>query len=137
MLDRLESEIGVYRNALNLQDKRQQILAANIANSDTPRYQARDIDFSVELSNALSQENTAKNVPLKTTEVGHMQSNNVTTSEQNILYRIPYQASADGNTVEMDQERAKFIDNSIRYQGSLTFLGEQFKNLMSVLKDGV
>ncbi len=49
MLDRLDAALRFQQEALNLRAQRQEILAANIANADTPGYQARDIDFASEL----------------------------------------------------------------------------------------
>jgi len=53
-----------------------------------------------------------------------------------LLYRVPDQPSADGNTVDMDRERVNFVDNSIKYQSSLTMLGGQIKSMMSVISQG-
>ena len=136
MFDKLDNWVHFHSQALNVRETRQNILAANIANSDTPNYQARDIDFKVELNKALKNQSNANNIALRTTSNHHIQVSNSMTINQNLLYRIPYQVSADGNTVEMDQERTAFIDNSIHYQSNLTFLSEQFKNVMSVLQQG-
>lgn len=138
MLDKLDVMIGFHRQALNLREQRQQILAANIANSDTPNYQARDFDFKTELTKALDQHsvNHRPSVGLKVTAQQHMQIATPLANSPQALYRVPFQNSADGNTVDMDLERMAFMDNSIHYQGSLTFLGEQFKSLISVLQQG-
>ncbi|MWP62174.1 flagellar basal body rod protein FlgB [Gilliamella sp. Pas-s25] len=136
MFDKLDTWVNFHQQALNIREMRQNILAANIANSDTPNYQARDIDFNAELSKALNKHSNINHVGLNITSDHHIQVKAPVTLNQNVLYRIPYQASADGNTVEMDQERTAFIDNSIHYQSNLTFLGEQFKNVMSVLQQG-
>ncbi|OCG20453.1 flagellar basal body rod protein FlgB [Gilliamella sp. App4-10] len=136
MFDKLDTWVNFHQQALNIREIRQNILAANIANSDTPNYQARDIDFNAELSKAINNQNNFNHVGLNITSNHHIQVKASIIPNQNVLYRIPYQASADGNTVEMDQERTAFIDNSIHYQSNLTFLGEQFKNVMSVLQQG-
>lgn len=49
MLDKLDAALRFQQEALNLRAQRQEVLAANIANADTPGYQARDIDFASEL----------------------------------------------------------------------------------------
>lgn len=138
MLDKLDSMIGFHRQVLNVRDSRQQILAVNIANSDTPNYQARDIDFNAELNKALehTQGTSVSNAALQTTHANHIALNALNVASQDILYRIPYQSSADGNTVDMDKERMELMDNSVRYQSSLTFLGQQFKHLSTVLQQG-
>lgn len=136
MLNKLDTFVNFHQQALNIRETRQQILAANIANSDTPHYQARDIDFNAELNKALNNQNHINGVKLQVTNKNHIAIQSPITTNTNLLYRIAYQASADGNTVEMDQERTEFIDNTIHYQSNLTFLGEQFKNVMSVLQQG-
>lgn len=138
MLDKLDTMIGFHRQVLNIRDTRQRILAVNIANSDTPNYQARDIDFNAELNKALHQTQTrsVSSVALTATNPNHIALNSLGFAHQNLLYRIPYQSSADGNTVDMDTERVEMMDNSVRYQSGLTFLGAQFKNLSSVLQQG-
>lgn len=136
MLDKLDILVNFHQQALNMRDIRQNILSANIAHSDTPNYQARDIDFNVELIKALNKENNINDVKLSVTSDRHYQIKTPMMLSQNLLYRIPYQAAADGNTVEMDQERTAFIDNTIHYESNLKFLTEQFKNVMSVLQQG-
>lgn len=136
MFDKLDTWVNFHQQALNIREIRQNILVANIANSDTPNYQARDIDFNAELSKALNNQNKINNVGLNITSNHHIQIKAPIMTNHDVLYRIPYQAAADGNTVEMDQERTAFIDNSIHYQSNLTFLGEKFKNIMAVLQQG-
>ncbi len=55
MLDKLDAALRFQQEALNLRAQRQEILAANIANADTPGYQARDIDFSSELKKVMER----------------------------------------------------------------------------------
>ena len=50
------------------------------------------------------------------------------------LYRNVVQASLDGNTVDMDVERAHFAENAIRYEANLTFINVQLKNLLAALQ---
>ena len=136
MLNKLDTFVNFHEKALDVREKRQNILAANVANSDTPNYQARDIDFNVELKKAINNQHTFNSIKLSVTSARHIQTSIIGPLDYRLLYRVPYQSSADGNTVEMDQERTAFMDNSIHYQSNLTFLGEQFKNVVSVLQQG-
>lgn len=137
MLDKLDGELRFQQQALDLLNKRQNILASNIANADTPGYLARDIDFSKQLKSAIHHEReshgglhltltSGKHIPAKAQGLGNAQ----------LLYRIPDQPAADGNTVDMDRERVNFTDNNVKYQSSLTILGSQIKNMMSVISQG-
>lgn len=133
MISKLDNALNFHQTALNVRAARQELLSSNVANGDTPNYKARDIDFSSVLSDALSS-NTNK-TSLTTTSPMHLSANSENSIVSQALYRVPQQPSADGNTVEMDAERAKFADNSIKYDASLTFVSGQIRNLMTALQE--
>ena len=135
MLDKLDAALRFQQEALNLRAERQEILAANIANADTPGYQARDMDFSSELKKVMSRGRAeGSGVALTLTSERHIPAQTLSTPETDLLYRIPDQPAMDGNTVDMDRERTQFADNSLQYQTGLTVLGGQIKGMMSVLQ---
>ena len=137
MLDKLDAALRFQQEALNLRAERQEILAANIANADTPGYQARDMDFASELKKVMARgraENSG--VSLTLTSSRHIPAQAMTAPSTDLLYRIPDQPSLDGNTVDMDRERTQFADNSLQYQMGLTVLGGQIKSMQSVLQGG-
>ncbi|MDR0805358.1 MAG: flagellar basal body rod protein FlgB [Enterobacteriaceae bacterium] len=137
MLDKLDNEFRFQQQALHLLTKRQDILASNIANADTPRYLARDIDFTQQLKDATERMQPANgSLTLRLTSSQHIAGIASMTGEPQLLYRVPDQPSADGNTVDMDRERVNFADNNMKYQSSLTFLTSQIKNMMSVISQG-
>lgn len=133
MISKLDNALNFHQTALNIRAARQELLSSNVANGDTPNYKARDIDFSSVLNEALSS-NTNKTV-LTTTSQMHLTTNAENSIVSQALYRVPQQPSADGNTVEMDTERAKFADNSIKYDASLTFISGQIRNLMTAIQE--
>ncbi|EOI1329818.1 TPA: flagellar basal body rod protein FlgB [Citrobacter koseri] len=137
MLDKLDAALRFQQEALNLRAQRQEVLAANIANADTPGYQARDMDFASELKKVMvrGREETG-GIALKLTSAQHIPAQTVASSSVDLLYRIPDQPSLDGNTVDMDRERTQFADNSLKYQTGLTVLGGQIKGMMNVLQGG-
>lgn len=135
MLDKLDAALRFQQEALNLSAKRQEILAANIANADTPGFQARDLDFSSELKKVMERGRPETNgVSLALTSSRHIPAQAASTSSTELLYRIPDQPSLDGNTVDMDRERTQFADNGVKYQTGLTVLGGQIKSMLSVLQ---
>lgn len=138
MLDKLDNELSFQQSALQLLSKRQDILAANIANADTPGYQARDIDFSQQLKDAVDRTSIQKSqgVNLTLTSGKHIPAAAPPFDDAQLLYRVPDQPSADGNTVDMDRERVNFADNTVKYQTSLTVLSSQLKNMMTVISQG-
>ncbi|NKI73956.1 flagellar basal body rod protein FlgB [Dickeya sp. CFBP 2040] len=137
MLDKLDAALRFQQEALNLRAQRQEILAANIANADTPGYQARDIDFAKELNKVMEQGRVSgQSVSLSLTSSRHIPAQKLQQPELDLLYRVPTQPALDGNTVDMDRERTNFADNSFKYQGSLTLISGQIKGMMSVLQSG-
>jgi len=53
MVGKLDEYLRFHETALSLRSQRQQVLASNIANADTPEYKARDIDFAGALQAAM------------------------------------------------------------------------------------
>lgn len=131
MIGRIDEEIGFMSKALSLHAHRQQMLAGNIANADTPNYKAVDIDFSRALRAAVGSDTP---VGLNRTAPGHLQAQENNPLGARTQYRQPAQPSIDGNTVDMDVERAQFIDNAIRYQFALDRVSSKFKTLELALK---
>lgn len=137
MLDKLDAALRFQQEAINLRAQRQEILAANIANADTPGYQARDIDFASEMKKVMERGRAeGSGIALTLTSERHIPVAKNSAPSLDLLYRVPDQPSMDGNTVDMDRERTQFADNSLKYQSDLTVLGGQIKGMMSVLQQG-
>jgi flagellar basal-body rod protein FlgB len=137
MLDKLDAALHFQQEALNLRAQRQEILAANIANADTPGYQARDIDFASQLNKVMEQGRASgSGMSLSLTSTRHIPAQKNQPPDLDLLFRVPDQPALDGNTVDMDRERTHFADNSLKYQTSLTVMSGQIKGMMSVLQQG-
>lgn len=123
-----DKAFGVHDNALLLFERRTQLIAENIANADTPSYKARDIDFDSVLRNTQSD-----HLKMNGTHNGHI---NLSSNEQDaaIQYRVPTQNSADGNTVDMQQEQAAFAENSVRYQTTMNILSRRLSGMVSAFR---
>ena len=137
MVSKLDDYLRFNEAALGLRSQRQQVLASNIANADTPNYKARDIDFASALKGAMS--NTPAPGSLATTSPQHQQalaSGNALADGTPVLYRQNAQGSADNNTVDMDVERNQFADNGVRYEAGITMLNHQIRNLMAAIQGG-
>lgn len=122
----LHNVLGVHEQALNLRQMRSTVLASNIANADTPHYQARDFNFYTLLNDMETQS-------IRSTHNHHIDfSKNAL--DLGLKYRIPTIPSIDGNTVESDTENNLFADNSMRYQATLTFLNQRIRGVLTALK---
>jgi flagellar basal-body rod protein FlgB len=123
--DMFENIFGIHEQALLVHGQRLGVLAANMANADTPNYKARDIDFSA----VLAHTDDSEPLPLMLTQGAHIATNEAGEPSAELKYRNPYQASLDGNTVEMPVEQAAFSENNVRYQASLTFINLRIAEL--------
>ncbi len=126
---KLDNVFGIHETALKVRATRAELLASNLANADTPGYKARDIDFKAMLGKEMQPA-----VRLATTHSRHINDDNGIAATAQIGYRIPQQASLDGNTVEVEREQSEFSENAMRYQASLRFLDSRIKGLKRALK---
>jgi flagellar basal-body rod protein FlgB len=136
MVAKLDEYLRFNELALSLRAQRQQLLASNIANADTPNYKARDIDFNKALQNALTRTDPAQQPGLAKTAAAHLSGSpqDSTLGGEPLLYRTVQQGSVDGNTVDVDVERNQFTDNAIRYETGLTMISGQIKSLLAAIQ---
>jgi len=137
MLGKINNHLKFNELALSLRSQRQEVLASNIANADTPHYKARDIDFSAAMQSALARTQPPAGV-LQQTQGGHIggagQNAETLANGTPLLYRTPAQGAVDGNTVDMDAERNAFADNALRYEAGVTFLNMQIRGLLTAIQ---
>lgn len=127
---RLDHALGIHPQALALRARRSEVLAANLANVDTPGYKARDFDFQAVLRNEPA------GLPLRATQPTHLQPEQGLVPRGHMKYREPMQPSLDGNTVDTDLEYSNFASNALEYQTSLRFLDGRIKTLMLAIRGG-
>ena len=141
----LNTYLGVEPDALKVYSQRAEVLAANLANADTPGYLARDIDFRSALAAAGSNGSTLAPVTTSARDVtaggspsgssSDPASSGVST-EQFLRYRIPLAPALDGNTVDSQMEESQFAQNTVRFQATLTFLNNRFSELTTAITGG-
>ena len=131
-----DKALGVHEQALNLRARRNEILAVNIANADTPNFKARDIDFRAAMASAAGQPQSL--ALAHTADAGRDLGATATVSplEAQLKYRMPNQPTLDGNTVEEHVEQTAFAENALNYQASLQFLGGKFSTLKAAITGG-
>ena len=122
-----DKALGIHPQALAIREKRSEVLAANLANADTPGYKARDLDFKSILKQSLPEAQA-----MERTQAGHFAPQQLL--ESRLMYRNPNQVSLDGNTVEANVEQARYAENAVQYQASLQFLNNKFSGLMMALR---
>jgi flagellar basal-body rod protein FlgB len=137
----LNTYLGVEPDALKVYSQRAEVLAANLANADTPGYLARDIDFRAALASAGSNGGTLTPVTTSPQDVAAGGSSSDSSSgglstEQFLKYRIPLAPALDGNTVDSQMEESQFAQNTVRFQATLTFLNNRFSELTTAITGG-
>ncbi|MDH0740324.1 flagellar basal body rod protein FlgB [Achromobacter spanius] len=135
MLDRLNEDFQFYQQALGLRAQRQEVLSSNIANADTPNYKARDFDFKAAMQNAMEGSKRLEDTSLTLTSARHIPAKAVSQGPTDLLYRLPYQPSMDGNTVDMDIERVQFADNTLHYQSTMQMISGRIRTLQTAIQD--
>ncbi|MDO4905164.1 MAG: flagellar basal body rod protein FlgB [Lautropia sp.] len=150
MLDQLTESIDFHGQALKLRASRQEVISSNIANTDTPNFKARDFDFGQALREATGMEPAVSGdtelrssaqgglstVSLARTRAGHQQLGSKVWSTQgpDMKYVVPEQPSMDGNTVDLNRERAQFSQNAVNYEASLRFINGKVRTMMSAIR---
>lgn len=131
MLSSIDSEFRFMQTALNLRAQRQEVLASNIANADTPNYKARDFNFASELGQAVKGQ--GGQLSMAKTSSGHLGGGDASAGVKT-LYRTDTQGSIDGNTVNMDEERSQFTNNAIHYQFVADRISGQVRDILLAVK---
>jgi flagellar basal-body rod protein FlgB len=132
MLEQMTARLDFHANALLLRSQRQQVIASNIANADTPGYIARDFDFAAALK-SVSGAQTGTGAAVSQTSAGHMRLGTTDARHPDLAYTVQTQPSQDGNSVDLDRERANFVDNSVRYESTLRFINGHVKTMLSAI----
>lgn len=159
MLDRLDAEFAFGRQALDVRAYRQEMLSSNIANADTPGYQARDVDFASTLARSLKQAGSGGLAPSNASTLAMAQPAGVTsgmsmssTASGHMAgtakliptggpaddygrpqYRQPLQPTLDGNTVDLDVERVQFANNALHYETGMNVMTQQIKAMLAAI----
>ena len=147
MSGKIDDYLRFHESALTLRAQRQQMLASNIANADTPNYKARDIDFAKTLQTAiqrpagnagkLGNATASASAGLAMTSPLHLGGAHAKASASAELkgqYRGIVQGSVDGNTVDMDLERNQFTDNALRYEAGISLISGQIKSMLTAIQ---
>ena len=143
MLDKLTNTLDFQSKALVLRAERQRAIAGNIANADTPGYAARDVAFSDALRDATGTGATASMTGRTWSSDGRTDARHIPlgsgsgiagTGQVRQDYTVQTQPTMDGNSVDLDRERAAFADNAVRYEATLRFINGQGKTMLSAIQ---
>ncbi|MCX7741663.1 MAG: flagellar basal body rod protein FlgB [Tepidimonas sp.] len=146
MLNRMTERIDFLGQALQLRAWRQQVIASNIANADTPGYVAREVDFRAALQQARAggpsispalQAGTAPALALAGDDARHLRTVHSAAGvidRNRLAYQLRTQPALDQNTVDLDQQRANFADNAVQYESTLRFINGHVKTMLAAIQ---
>lgn len=139
MFANMTNALDFHAKALVLRADRQRIIASNIANADTPGYAGRDINFKEALSAATGEGSTSLASKAPSSGISNarhfaLQPKTASLGTSTLDYTAQTQPAMDGNSVDMDRERANFVDNSVRYEATLRFINGQSKTILSAIQ---
>jgi len=146
MFANLTNALDFQSKALVLRAERQRVIASNIANADTPGYIGRDLNFKQAMGQALGESSgltlatsTSQSMSSTgTTHARHIPLPSSTAEGSNgggkLDYTVQTQPAMDGNSVDLDRERASFVDNSVRYEATLRFINGSSRTILSAIQ---
>lgn len=147
MFANLTNALDFQSKALVLRAERQRVIASNIANADTPGYSGRDVNFKQAMSEALGDgqgvrlatpssagltndgRTNARHIPLPS-----VNGSDGALGDAKLDYTVQSQPAMDGNSVDLDRERANFVDNSVRYEATLRFINGSSRTILSAIQ---
>lgn len=120
--------INVLDKAADASWMRNEAISNNIANATTPGYKRQDVAFEAELRKALGVDES-KSMDERVAGVKTASLNPVSyVDNAGFSYRL------DGNSVDIDNENVMLAENQLKYQGLLSSITAEFKNLQAVMK---
>ncbi|QCU72563.1 flagellar basal body rod protein FlgB [Luteimonas yindakuii] len=135
MSNLISSYLGLQADALPLREQRMKLIASNLANADTPGYQARDLDFNAALASAARTREAGGTASIqRETNSAHIPIAGLDDALQPFTTaRVAAQPSLDGNTVDPDAERAAYGRAALEYRASLSFMESKVRTLLTAI----
>lgn len=141
MINRLTDSLEFHAQALVLRSERQRVIAGNIANADTPGFKARDFDFASALRAATGVSSGGRGGPgggigsdIAQNVAAGLGGSTTSTLAPRLRYSVPSQTHLDNNTVDMDRERAAFMDNAVNYESTLRFVNSSVRTMLEAMR---
>ena len=124
----IDNSIGKHGQSLSLLTRRAEVIAGNIANADTPRYKAQDLDFASALKGAQA------GLQMRATHANHLGASASGATPADIVERVSDRSSPDGNTVQIEDEQAAYAQNAVKFQASAQFFDGSLRGLRKALR---
>ncbi|MBX3237242.1 MAG: flagellar basal body rod protein FlgB [Nitrospiraceae bacterium] len=131
----IDKTMHLLERSLDLRGARQKVIAANIANEETPRYRATELNFGEALASAQRGKLPITLVSTHPTHIGPKGD-----GFQRVTGRIEEVGAGDlpldANTVNIELEMAKMSDNAMQYNTAATIISMRFRSLLAAIREG-
>lgn len=135
MADLFDKTTRALGAAANLRQVRQNVISSNIANAETPGYQAKKVDFEEALSRALNLE--GKPLQAGTLPEHYPMGPGSLAKVRADVYENPdAQVNNDGNTVDIANEMTSLAENSIMYKAAIQLINKKMAALKYAVNEG-
>jgi len=129
-MDLFGGTIQKLQNSLDLASAKNNTIANNIANVDTPNYKAKGVAFKEILNGELSS------LEAKRTDFRHLSFSEESSKGYRVFQKTGGSYNNNGNNVDIDKEMTELAKNQIYYQGLTDRISGKFKSIQSVLRGG-
>jgi flagellar basal-body rod protein FlgB len=128
-----DSIIGALNTSLNMREMNQNIITSNIANSETPGFKQKVMEFEHQLRNVLETDTSSAGAVQKQARV-HLKNTDPVYPE---IFEDPHAVPGlDGNTVNRSEQMAKLAENQILYDASVEMLKKKLAMLKYAISEG-
>lgn len=131
-----DTHVTLLEKSLDFRARRNALLAGNVANLETPGYQAKDLVFETTLANAMAARTPG---PLQVTNSKHMDGRMATPlqlAQPELIRSGNPVGSLDGNTVELEKEMGKLAENQVHYQALIQMMSHKLLALKTAIREG-
>jgi flagellar basal-body rod protein FlgB len=134
----LDRTVRLLEGGMDLAVARRRVLAANVANAETPGYKAADLDFDRLLDQAGQSGPLARPAVLTRTHAQHRGGESPTEPSWPVRYVMEPmgEVRADGNTVDLEGEMMRLAQNQIRFQALTQAMNRVFSKLREAITEG-
>ncbi|EDM23217.1 flagellar basal body rod protein FlgB [Caminibacter mediatlanticus TB-2] len=132
----ISKSFGIMEQALHYRKIRQDMIASNIANADTPFYRPKDIRFEDALQEEINKKfnKPSKKLELAKTNPMHLEPKDIEDSYKPIVFfRDGHLARNDGNSVDIDVETTEMAKNNIAYNATIQALKKDIEIFKAVI----
>ena len=127
--------VDILERALNIRTTKHDLIAANVANTDTPNYQAFDLIIEEEMEKVLGE---GSQIELAKTQSGHLPANPIGSEgiRPKAVVNSKWDRDENGNSVRIEREMANLAENSLMYNALAQIVSKKLRGLKDVIKGG-